>query len=931
MGENNAFGQASRPDHGQRSPARSAAWLPCGLGGFVAGVALQLQEAVLFSPAVYGLMLGLALALALAMTAGGRATALAPRRWPKARLATLLLVGVVGVGAGAGFGMTGLRALAFGQTALNPALEGQDIVVTGQVMAMPQFGDDGLRFRLAVASATLNGHAVTLPPQIYLGWYNGFANRSAQSPGPSASPPDGDLETPEASAQAVLALQRQPQAVQAGERWRLTVRLKAPHGNSNPHGFDYELWLWEQGLQATGYVRAGSKDAPPQRLSTGWSHPMERARQAVRAAIFERVANRQLAGVLAALVVGDQNAIERADWDVFRATGVAHLMSISGLHITMFAWLAARCLSGLWRRSARITPAFCLRCPAGRVGAVGGLLLAALYALFSGWGVPAQRTIWMLAAVVLLRQSGKQWPWPLVWLLAMAVVVALSPWALMQAGFWLSFVAVGILFASGPTGGKHDNDTVDASTANTTKLIAKNAINTVTTGTFDALNPVLRRFGLSTQGFRAVVRPVRQLVGGLGRAVLGSAREQWVVTLALTPLALLLFNQVSLVGLLANAVAIPWVTLVVTPLAMLGVLWPPLWDAAALAVGGLSQALQWLAGFPLATVSVAAAPLWCAVAGVLGGALMAMRLPLHWRLIGVPLMLPVLLWQPLRPAEGQFELLGADIGQGNAVLVRTANHSLVYDTGPRFSRESDAGHRVLTPLLRALGERIDLLVLSHRDLDHIGGAGAVLASQPQARLLSSLEDGHALLESLANAQPVRPFERCFAGQKWRWDGVDFEILHPQAPDYAAPARSNAMSCVLRISSGGGASTALLVGDIEAAQEQRLASDAAARPLLKADFLLMPHHGSKTSSTADFLDAVQPQFALAQAGYRNRFGHPVPSVLQRYRERGITVIKSPVCGAATWQSQQSAAITCQRAVGLRYWHHRAEAAPASTQP
>ena len=158
--------------------------------------------------------------------------------------------------------------------------------------------------------------------------------------------------------------------------------------------------------------------------------------------------DRKLAGVIAALVVGDQNAIERADWDVFRATGVAHLMSISGLHITMFAWGLSLVIGWLWRRSARLTPALCLAVPAVSAGAWGGLVLATMYALFSGWGVPAQRTIWMLATVVLLRQTGKQWPWPLVWLLAMAVVVALDPWALMQAGFWLSFVAVGVLFAS---------------------------------------------------------------------------------------------------------------------------------------------------------------------------------------------------------------------------------------------------------------------------------------------------------------------------------------------------------------------------------------------------------------------------------------------------------------------------------------------------
>ena len=757
-----------------------------------------------------------------------------------------------------GFGLTGWRAGAFQSTALDPSLEGRDIDVTGMVLAMPQIGEDAVRFRLGVESARLDGRAVALPPRIMLGWYAGFAARETKAT---------SAESSDAS-ELALDLQRQPQSLRAGERWQLTVRLKAPHGNSNPHGFDYELWLWEQGIQATGYVRAGPRDTPPLRLSSGWRHPVESARQSVREAIYRQVADRQLAGVLAALVVGDQNAIERADWDVFRATGVAHLMSISGLHITMFAWVASLLIGRLWRHSARLIPRLCLALPAASAGAWGGLLLAVLYAVFSGWGVPAQRTIWMLATVVLLRQGSRRWPWVHTWLLAMAVVVMFDPWALLQAGFWLSFVAVGVLFAT-------DSGAEGASQ--------------------ESAKPV----------FYSKFMPwwLHRPLSGLWRG----AREQWVVTLALTPLSLLLFNQVSLVGLLANAVAIPWVTLLVTPLSMLGVLHAPIWNAAAWTVGLLSVFLQGLAGWSMASVSVASAPLWCAVAGVLGGGLIALRLPWHWRLLGIPLLLPVLLWQPARVAPGQFELLGADIGQGNAVLVRTAGHSLLYDTGPRFSRESDAGHRVLVPLLRALGERIDILMLSHRDSDHTGGAAAVLAMQPQARLLASLEDGHEL-------QALRPSTRCAAGQRWTWDGVDFEVLAPDAGDYALPVKSNAMSCVLRISNG--VQTALLAGDIEAPQEARLVAGDAAR--LKADFLLVPHHGSKTSSSPAFLDAVQPRLALAQVGYRNRFGHPVAMVAARYDERGIRLVRSPECGAATWQSFKPAEIRCQRQAEPRYW-------------
>jgi competence protein ComEC len=784
------------------------------MGGSLLGAALQLQQPVLW-PAWTCALLLLVAAVGLAW----------PRRLSRRWMAMAFVCGAL-----AGAGLAGWRATAYVQGALQPALEGRSVQVTGVVAEMPQHNESGARFRLDVESARwtdpaeqengTDGAPPVVPDRIALGWYA------------------EDLAT----------------IAHAGERWRFTVRLKAPHGNRNPHGFDSELWMWEQGLHASGYVRTGARDASPALLATTWLHPVERAREAVRDAVFQRVPDRNQAGVIAALVTGDQGAIDRAGWDVFRATGVAHLMSISGLHITMFAWLATHVVGWLWRRSTRLM----LRVPAQQAALAGGVLLAALYALFSGWGVPSQRTVWMLAAVAVLRLTGRRWPWPHVWLLTAAVVVAADPWALMQAGFWLSFVAVGVLFAT------------------------------------DASVPGEKRSGMSGASWR----------------LWQFFREQWVITLAVTPLSLLLFQQVSLVGLLANAVAIPWVTLVITPLAMLGVAVAPLWDLAARAVQWLTVLLQWLAAWPYATLSMAAPPWWMAASGVAGGALLAMRLPWSVRGLGVPLLLPVLLWQPPRPAVGEFELLGADIGQGNAVLVRTASHSLLYDTGPRYNLESDAGHRVLVPLLRALGERLDLLVLSHRDTDHTGGAPAVLAMQPQAALLSSIEATHPL-------QAVRPARRCEAGQRWSWDGVHFEVLHPFDADYRNLTKPNAVSCVLRI--GNGRATALLAGDIERLQEAALV--ARVPGALRADLLLVPHHGSKTSSGDAFLDAVGPRIALVQAGYRNRFGHPTAEVLARYAARGVRVADSPRCGAAYWRSTAPGELGCERERHARYWQHR----------
>ncbi len=809
--------------HLDSAPSARGEWLVPVLAGLVAGTALQLRQPELWEASIYA-------CFALLVSASAGFVAIKSRA-PWLRVGMALLAGAL-----LGFGATGWRATVFEAGALRPALEGIDLIVEGTVAAMPQRSDAGLRFVFDVDSAaTPAGEPVALPPRLSVGWYGAF-------------PFGASGRTPE----------KEPPEVRAGERWRLALRLKAPHGGVNPFGFDYELWLWERGIQATGAVRDGRGAPPSVRLDDGrWRHPVERARQAVRDAIVLQVADRPLAGVIAGLVTGDQNAIERADWDVYRATGVAHLMSISGLHITMFAWLAAALIGALWRRSGWL----CRRLPSPTAALAGGLLLAGAYALFSGWGVPAQRTIWMLATAAVLRLAALRWPWWATALLAMAVVVAADPWALLQGGFWLSFVAVSVLFLVDP--GREKDEQPDDSRA--------------------------RRFW---------------------RRIAGLLHEQWVVTVALTPLSLLLFNQVSIVGLVANLLAIPWVTLVVTPLAMLGVIAAPLWTVAAQAVRGLGWWLQWLAGLPLATVSLAAPPLWAGVAGVAGGVLLAMRLPWRARLLGLPLLLPVLLWQVQRPLPGEFDLLAADIGQGNAVLVRTATHGLLFDAGPRFSADSDAGHRVLLPLLRALDERLDLVMLSHRDLDHVGGAPAVLAMQPQAALTSSVEPSHALWAQ-------RPGRRCEAGQRWSWDGVAFEVLHPAPADYDQPARSNAMSCVLRVVSAGGRS-ALLAGDLEAAQEAKLV--AAGAPLA-ADWLLVPHHGSKTSSSGVFLDAVKPGLAVVQAGYRNRFGHPAPEVLTRYSARGIAVVDSSHCGAQLWRSGEPAQAICQRTDDLRYWRHR----------
>lgn len=855
------------------SSTLSRAWLSArafhAMGvGALAGVALQLQSTHLQSGSLYGS----ALALAVLGIAALRYVALrrtAPRALtPFAAWGILLTFGLLSLQAG--YAYAGIRALGVRQHQLAADQEGKVLRLTGKVNSMTQTTDWGLRFNFRVQDPPPG-----VPDLLMVHWNGG-----------AAPEPEPETQTEE---HMTWALGARPPPLIPGEEWQLSLRLKAIHTQHNFGGFDGELWAWEQGLGASASVIARQADQIPERLTTSWSAPIERLRQSLRDRLLNdlqpdtrqaAVAPARWSGVLAALLVGDQAAIGREDWDLFRTTGVAHLVSISGLHITMFAWLARRLLRAIWR----LFPNWNLRWPAPTVGAVGGWVCAALYALLSGWGLPAQRTIGMLACVMGLRLGGWRWPWVRVWLAVLCVVVVADPWALLSAGFWLSFVAVAVLFSSdtGPT--------------------APEA--TAPTPATDALE----------DSHLTEVR-AKKWTQRLGTPLLCLLKEQWVITLALAPLTLMLFQQQSLSGLVANLFAVPWVTLVVTPLCMIGVLIPYAWSIAGWAMHGLAWCLHGLAQWPLASVNVAAAPFGLSVLGLLGAMLLVLPLPWRLRLLASPAVLMVLLWEAQRPQAGQFEVNFSDIGQGNGVVVRTLSHTLVYDSGPRYNSESDAGHRVLLPVLRRTAETPQLLLISHQDNDHSGGADSLLSEFPDLTYLSSLPAEH---RAARQKEPVRCFDAARGGQAWQWEGVNFEILHPDPDDYAKTAvRTNALSCVLRISNG--QQTVLLVGDIEAPQEERLVQVQAHK--LRADVLLVPHHGSKTSSTGVFLDAVAPRLAIVQSGYRNRYGHPAPRIMQRYEVRGIQVIDSPHCGAALWQSEQPARIQCSRATEARYWHHQ----------
>ncbi|MCK9686698.1 DNA internalization-related competence protein ComEC/Rec2 [Scleromatobacter humisilvae] len=904
------------------SDAAGAWWRAAAALSWVGGVAWQLQQQTLWVRDAYPLIDAAALVMLLVALR---------RRWR---------VGICVAVATAGFGYAGWRADARLADALAPAWEGCDVELVGVIDDMPQLAQDGEHFAFVVESARALGMtsrelkrvrsldvAAGRPlPDAVAQAEEAAARDHASSDGfdedddsPAAAAPSPGAGGPVVPSRVWLAWSRNqrddravaasPAPLRAGQRWRLPVRLRRPHGAMNPDGFDAELWLFDQGLRATGTVRGNG-----QLLDTSWA-PVATARQWVRDRLMlsaQSADDAAATGALAALAVGDQAAIDGPGWEVFRNTGVAHLMSISGLHITMLGWLGGAAVGAVWRRSERAA----LWLPTPAAARWGGVAVAWLYALLAGWGVPAQRTVLMLAATAFLRSAGLNWPASLVALGAMVPVTLLDPWALLQPGFWLSFAAVGLLMVSEPA-----REAVAARARDASPHVGAR------TDAGDGAVPTCasRKAQRPSPGWRAAAlrfgSGLRRLGHGVAAELRGGVRAQVIASVGLAPLTLVAFEQLSLVGLLANLVAEPWVTLVVTPLTLLGVALPPLWQLAALALKPLLAFLAWLARWPQASVHVATAPGWALVAGLAGGALLMLPLPWRVRALGAA-MLPPLLWPFVaRPPPGRFELVAADVGQGTAVLVRTHAHLLLFDTGPRFGDDNDAGKRLLLPLMQARGEpRVDVLMLSHADADHVGGAQSIIDRMPVLALRSSLAADNPL-----RANPL-PHVACEAGQGWSWDGVRFAILHPFASDYRPGAKTNALSCVLRVVGADGAS-ALLTGDVEAPGEARLVARARGEPAaaLRSDVLVVPHHGSHTSSTDAFLDAVRPQVAVIQVGYRSRYGHPAPEVVARYAAHGIPVVRTDHCGAWLWAGGGA---RCTRTLRRRYWQWQGTDEPST---
>ncbi|MFZ6872807.1 DNA internalization-related competence protein ComEC/Rec2 [Undibacterium sp. Di27W] len=807
--------------------------------GMVFGVAILQQQAALFSYHWLLLLMSFSLLAALLLYKFD----LRPYLGVPARF---MLAAVFGFVWASGYAHFYLRE------ELPKKWENQDIVLIGTIDSLPFRFEQGQRFNFAVEQVHADGvgdlsSLATWPSKVALSWYG--ADRGSDM--------------------------RQVTAVQPGERWQLRVRLKRPHGNANPMGFDYEAWLLEQDLRATGTVRL-DKYEPDAVLYNRkladfvWSvgNVIESSRAKLRDRIHAALPNHPYAGVLVALVVGDQREIPQTDWTVFNRVGIGHLISISGLHITMVAGMLAGLVFYCWRHSFFLGLALPLRLPAQKAAALAGALMALVYVALAGFGLPAQRTLIMLSVVAVAIWTGRISSFSAVLSLALGLVVLADPWAVLSPGFWLSFAAVAIIvFATGGQG---------------------------------HIKPPEQRSARMMLGLRS------------------ASLTQYAVTIGMLPLTMFLFGQISLISPLANAIAIPLISFVVTPLALVGSILPAplsvwLLKIAHVFVDILAQSLNYFSALPFAVWTAAMPSFWLLVLATLGilWLLAPKAWPLRW--LGLVCCLPLLLQSSQKPADGELQVTALDVGQGMALLLETAHHRLLYDTGPGLGADSDSGSRVILPYLHARGiNALDAMMISHNDNDHSGGALSILRHVPVKLSSTSLSLDSPIVQAASQHR------RCVAGQAWDWDGVHFEVLQPGAASYESTKwKPNARSCVLRVSTK--SHSMLLAGDIEAIQEDELIHSIPLK--LKSDILLAPHHGSGTSSTEPFLKVVQPELAIFQVGYLNRYHHPKPEVFQRYADFGIKRLRTDESGAISIQFGASLKTSQFRQENARYWFDR----------
>lgn len=684
-------------------------------------------------------------------------------------------------------------------------LEGKELRITGAIVGLPEQDDKRTRFDFVIK----NKDVKPFPGKLRLSWYY-----------------------PE-------------QAIKAGQHWTFTVKLKRVHGTMNPGGFDYERWLFIEGIGATGYIRPNPKpillgsDTPWNSIAV-W-------RQQITDQLSNTLSNNPNLGLIKALSIGDGSSITQQQWALFRKTGTTHLVVISGSHIGLIAGLVYFLVLKLWAWTG------CLNQSPPKIAAFAALLAAIFYAGLAGFSVPTQRSVVMLAiamlAIILQRNTR-----PFNTLsIALFAVLLFDPLAVLAAGFWLSFLAVSL-----------------------------------------------------------IIYAVSGRLSKLGH-FWGAIKLHGVTSVGLSPLLLLFFQQVSLIAPLANLIAVPVISLLVVPLALLAIILlfiaPLVAEKLFRLVDALLQGLCWLlanlAEIPLASINHPAPSYWALLFAVPGILLLLAPVAMPARWLSLVMFLPLVFTEAKRPETGAINMTLLDVGQGLSAVVETRHHVLVFDTGAKFSAQSDMGQSVLLPFLHGQGiSKIDTLIISHGDNDHIGGAASLLTEMATDNVLTSAP------EKLRNFAPIK----CQAGQSWRWDQVKFSILAPEQPFES----ENDNSCVLKIQSKHG--TILLTGDIETRAESWLVKTYG--KALSADIVVAPHHGSKTSSTAGFLQATHAKYLLIPAGFRNPFGHPHKDVLARYQQIHAKWLNTADSGAITVKFNYNAwDVHGIRETESRYWNSK----------
>ena len=524
------------------------------------------------------------------------------------------------------------------------------------------------------------------------------------------------------------------------------------------------------------------------------------------------------------------------------------------MHIGLIAGLVFFAIRWLWSRWTYVT----LRIPAQKAAAIAAILSALSYAALAGFAIPTQRALAMVVVVMVSLMLQRKTQPKQVLSVALFAVLVVDPFAVLASGFWLSFAAVAILL----------------------------------------------------YGMAGRLKP-KGVWWQWGRA-------QWLVFLGLAPLLLWFFQNLAVVAPVANIVAIPWVSFLTVPLSLLGAVLLSILPAAGsfflqladLSLQGLWPLLHWLSSTGQPSWLAINPLFWTLLPAIIGilWSLAPKGLPARW--VGLVWLLPMFLVKvgEIKTGEAEFTLL--DVGQGLAAVIKTHQHVLVYDSGPRFNSGFDTGSAVIIPYLRHFGvKKIDRFVISHGDNDHIGGAASVLEAIPVGQVYTSVVKEF----TPGLAQP------CISGMTWEWDGVRFQFLSPDEDDYSRERIENNLSCVLIVRTPSG--SVLLTGDIEKGVEQELVGEADQNNI-SADILVMPHHGSKTSSTKAFIERVAPKYALAAVGYKNRFGFPKKTVVDRYLQINADVLDTAQYGAISFILHRSEGVALKegyRQAARHYWH------------